>query len=199
MYVPCTCQGESRISLLMTLSGPDTQRTLLRGRIQGDWTMWIWHRGCQSCDGGAVCVQVCVWDRENGDVCARKGKGRLSMMLSSTGYAWMKLLPGPCPSVTVAAAVTKMLPWQGGHKKVWRGNRSRGQEWGSGGQGSQPAGQHTRGGQGEKRRREDLLFFFFALSSLGFCMGGRRLMSGQHWPLTLNWGGEMKKGRRGEM
>lgn len=29
-----------------------------------------------------------------------------------------------------------------------------------GGQGSQPAGQHTRGGRGEKRRRESLLFSF---------------------------------------
>lgn len=40
----------------------------------------------------------------------------------------MKLLPGPCPSVTVAAAVAKVLPWRGGHKKAWRGNGSRGQE-----------------------------------------------------------------------
>lgn len=40
----------------------------------------------------------------------------------------MKLFPGPCPSVTVAAVVTKVLPWRGGHKKAWRGNESRGQE-----------------------------------------------------------------------
>lgn len=37
VYVPCTCQGESRISVLMTLSDPGTQRPLLREEIQEDW------------------------------------------------------------------------------------------------------------------------------------------------------------------
>ncbi len=144
---------------------------------------------------GALCVcpSMCMCVRQG-----RRGGGGLGQIVHGaqpSGRGWMKLFPGPCPSVTVAAAVTKVLPWQGGHKKAWRGNGSRGQEWGSGGQGSQPAGQHTRGGQGEKRRREGLVFFlFFALSSPGFCLGGRRPKSGHHWTLTLNWGGEMKKG-----
>lgn len=37
VYVLCTCQGESGISVLMTLSGPDTQRPLLTRWIQEDW------------------------------------------------------------------------------------------------------------------------------------------------------------------
>lgn len=126
---PRTCQGESKISVVMTLSGSNAQRPLLRGL------------GVSECDtsgvkvgigeGGAVCVQVCVWDGGKG---MGGDGGVLQGQIVHGAYpSWMKLLPGPCPSVTVAAAVTKVLPWQGGHKKAWRGNGSRGQEWGSGG------------------------------------------------------------------
>lgn len=54
-----------------------------------------------------------------------------------------KLFPRLHPSVTVAAMASE-LPRRGPYKKVWRGNESRGQEWGSRGQGLQPAGQHKR-------------------------------------------------------
>lgn len=66
MYVLCACQGESGISVLMTLSGPDTQRPLLREWIQRDWGVRMWHRGWQSWVG-ARCVCVCA--RESECVC----------------------------------------------------------------------------------------------------------------------------------
>lgn len=52
---------------------------------------------------------------------------------------------------TNADEVTTGLPWRGVHKRVWRGNVLRGQEWGQWGQRSAPAGQLTRGDDGEKR------------------------------------------------
>lgn len=63
MYILCTCQGESRISVLMTLSGPDTERPPLRGWIQGDCGaggVKVWKRG------RSVCPNMCV----------RQGKGK---------------------------------------------------------------------------------------------------------------------------
>lgn len=63
---PCTCQAESRISVLMTLSGPDTQRPLLREWIQGDWGVRMWHRRCQSWVGGAVHESKSVYVCESG-------------------------------------------------------------------------------------------------------------------------------------
>lgn len=128
----------------------------------------LWHRRCQSLERGrSVCPNMCVRQGKG------KGWGGRGQIVHGAHPSWMKLLPGPCPSVTVAAAVTKVLPWRGGHKKAWRGNGSRGQEWGSGGQGSQPAGQHTRGGQGEKRRREGLVFFLLFLPFLPCDSAGR--------------------------
>lgn len=69
MYFPCTCQSESGICVIMTLSGLDTQRPLLREWIQGDWGVRMWHRRCQSWVGGAVCVcpTMCMCVRQGGE------------------------------------------------------------------------------------------------------------------------------------
>lgn len=101
------------------------------GWIQGDWGVRMWHRRCQSWVGNAVCVS----QYECGTGEGGGGLGQIVHAPHPSGRGWMKLFPGLCPSVTVAAAATKVLPWQGGHKKAWRGNGSRGQEWGSGGRG----------------------------------------------------------------
>lgn len=40
MYVPCTCQEESRMCVLMALSGPDIQRPPpVEAMDPGDWTV----------------------------------------------------------------------------------------------------------------------------------------------------------------
>lgn len=71
-----------------------------------------------------------------------------------------------------AEGVTTGFPWRDVHKRVWRGNVLRGQEWGWKGQRSEPAGQHTRGDEGEKGR-----------------WGGpfRDQLTGPNGTLTLNW------------
>lgn len=88
MYIPCTCQGGSGIAVLMTLSGPDTQRPLLREYIQGDWGVRMWHMRCQSWVGGGdtVCVSKYVYVCETEK--RRRGvQGRLSMVLTPPGGA----------------------------------------------------------------------------------------------------------------
>lgn len=149
----------------MTLSGSNAQRPLLRGL------------GVSECDtsgvkvgigeGGAVCVQVCVWDGGKGwgvtgggggGVCCR---GRLSMVLTPPEWSYCQ-------------DPVHLLPWQQQwprccHGKVDTKRRGVGtgpgvRSEGRGGQGSQPAGQHTRGGQGEKRRRESLVFLSWSTS-----------------------------------
>lgn len=59
MNFPCTCQSESKISVVMTLSDSI-------GPCWEDWGVRMWHGRCQSWDGGAsVCLSMCV----------RQGKG----------------------------------------------------------------------------------------------------------------------------
>lgn len=50
MYVLCSCQAQSEISMLMTLSGPDIQRPLLRDGSRGI--------GVLECGTGGVKVEL---------------------------------------------------------------------------------------------------------------------------------------------
>ena len=88
----------------MTLSGPDTQRPLLREWIQGDWGVRMWHRRCQSWVGGAVHESKSVYVCESrGREGGRRGdSGRLSMVLTPPGGAEWSYFQAP----------VHLLPWQ---------------------------------------------------------------------------------------
>lgn len=56
MTFPCTCQSESKISVVMTLSGSNTQRPLLRGLGCQNVTQEVSKLGW----GRSVCLSMCV-------------------------------------------------------------------------------------------------------------------------------------------
>lgn len=121
---------------------------------------------------GAVCVQVCV--------CVRHERYGVRGGVAGADCPWC------LPLLNEVIASTLSICYRGSSSEqgvamarctqkgvAWERVQGSGVRVG-GGQGSQPAGQHTRGGRGEKRRRESLVFFFLGPAS------------GRRWTLTLN-------------
>ena len=191
---PCTCQGESRISVLMTLSGPDTQRPLLREWIQGDWGVRMWHRRCQSWVGGAVheskSVYVCVWVRGRqeggfGADCPRRSPLRVGLNeVISRPQSICYRGSSSDQGVAMARWTQKGVAWE---RVQGSGVRVRGSKVTA----SWTAHKRRRGWE-KKEGRFGFLSPFSPFLLQVSARGGRRPTSGHHWTLTLNWGGEMK-------